>query len=413
MSVTLKDVQAAAQVIAGHVVETPCLHSRTLSELFGAEVWIKFENLQFTGSFKERGALVKLASLTDEQRRKGVIAASAGNHAQGVAYHAKRLGIPAVIVMPRYTPSVKVERTRDFGAEVLLAGEGFDEAKVHAIELAPSLGLEFVHPYEDDRIIAGQGTIALEMLAVAPTLDTLVAPIGGGGLISGLAVAAKGLKPGIQVIGVQSSRFPAVYCAFAGRDPEFGASSIADGIAVREPGRVVLDRKRDLVDEVLLVEEGDIEQAIVMLLEIEKTVAEGAAAAVVAALLRNPKRFEKRHVGLVLSGGNIDPLTLAFIMERGLARSGRLVRLTVELRDLPGSLAEVTSRLAALGANIEEVHHQRTFTPLPVQTTEVEFVVQTRGHEHVREIVTVLDAAGFNPRLHNGSRDNPRSKASP
>jgi threonine dehydratase len=296
---------------------------------------------------------------------------------------------------------------------VLLAGEGFDEAKVHAIELAPSLGLEFVHPYEDDRIIAGQGTIALEMLAVAPTLDTLVAPIGGGGLISGLAVAAKGLKPGIQVIGVQSSRFPAVYCAFAGRDPEFGASSIADGIAVREPGRVVLDRKRDLVDEVLLVEEGDIEQAIVMLLEIEKTVAEGAAAAVVAALLRNPKRFEKRHVGLVLSGGNIDPLTLAFIMERGLARSGRLVRLTVELRDLPGSLAEVTSRLAALGANIEEVHHQRTFTPLPVQTTEVEFVVQTRGHEHVREIVTVLDAAGFNPRLHNGSRDNPRSKASP
>ncbi|MGZ5094709.1 MAG: threonine ammonia-lyase [Burkholderiales bacterium] len=413
MSVTLKDVQAAAQVIAGHVVETPCLHSRTLSELFGAEVWIKFENLQFTGSFKERGALVKLASLTDEQRRKGVIAASAGNHAQGVAYHAKRLGIPAVIVMPRYTPSVKVERTRDFGAEVLLAGEGFDEAKVHAIELAPSLGLEFVHPYEDDRIIAGQGTIALEMLAVAPTLDTLVAPIGGGGLISGLAVAAKGLKPGIQVIGVQSSRFPAVYCAFAGRDPEFGASSIADGIAVREPGRVVLDRKRDLVDEVLLVEEGDIEQAIVMLLEIEKTVAEGAAAAVLAALIRNPKRFEKRHVGLVLSGGNIDPLTLAFIMERGLARSGRLVRLTVELRDLPGSLAEVTSRLAALGANIEEVHHQRTFTPLPVQTTEVEFVVQTRGHEHVGEIVTVLHAAGFNPRLHNGARDNPRSNSLP
>jgi threonine dehydratase len=413
MSVTLEDVQAAAQVIAGHVVETPCLHSRTLSELVGAEVWIKFENLQFTGSFKERGALVKLASLTDEQRRKGVIAASAGNHAQGVAYHAKRLGIPAVIVMPRYTPSVKVERTRDFGAEVLLAGEGFDEAKTHAIELAPSLGLEFVHPYEDDKIIAGQGTIALEMLAVAPKLDTLVAPIGGGGLISGLAVAAKGLNPGIQVVGVQSSRFPAVYCAFVGRVPEFGASSIADGIAVREPGRVVLDRKRALVDEVLLVEEGDIEQAIVMLVEIEKTVAEGAAAVVLAALVRNPQRFETHHVGLVLTGGNIDPLTLAFIMERGLARSGRLVRLTVELRDLPGTLAEVTGRLAALGANIEEVHHQRTFTPLPVQTTEVEFVVQTRGHEHVREVVTALQAAGFNPRLHDGARDNPRTKPVP
>lgn len=404
MSVTLKDVQAAAQIIAGHVIDTPCLYSRTLSSLIGAEIWLKFENLQFTASFKERGALVKLASLTGDQRRRGVIAASAGNHAQGVAYHAKRLGIPAVIVMPRYTPSVKVERTREFGAEVLLAGDGFDEAKAHAMELAPSLGLEFVHPYDDDRIVAGQGTIALEMLALQPELDTLVVPVGGGGLIAGMAIAARELKPGIEIIGVQSRRFPAVYCALQGSTPEFGPSSIADGIAVREPGRIVLEGGRKLVDDVLLVEEADIEQAIVMLLEIEKTVAEGAAAAGLAAMLVNPKRFAQRKVGLVLTGGNIDPLTLAFIMERGLARSGRLARLTVELRDLPGALAQVTSRLATLGANIEEVHHQRTFTQLPLQTAEVEFVVQTRNHDHVREIINALQAAGFNPRLQNGSR---------
>jgi threonine dehydratase len=399
MGVTLKDVQAAAQVIAGHVVETPCLHSRTLSELVGAEIWLKFENLQFTASFKERGALVKLASLNDEQRRRGVIAASAGNHAQGTAYHAKRLGIPAVIVMPRYTPSVKVERTRAFGAEVLLAGEGFDDARKHALELAPSLGLEFVHPYDDDRVIAGQGTIALEMLAVHPGLDTLVVPVGGGGLITGMAIAAKALKPQIEMIGVQTARFAALYCAFKGEQREYGPSSIADGIAVREPGRSVLDNARLLIDDVLLVQEGDTEQAIVMLLEIEKTVAEGAGAVALAALLRNPERFAHRKVGLVLTGGNIDPLTLAFIMERGLARSGRLARLTVELRDLPGALAHVTGRLAALGANIEEVHHQRTFTELPLQTAEVEFVVQTRNHEHVREIMAALAAAGFNPRL--------------
>ena len=399
MSLTLHDVQDAAREIAGHVLDTPCLQSRTLSELIGAEIWLKFENLQFTASFKERGALVKLASLDAEARRHGVIAASAGNHAQGVAYHARRLGIPCVIVMPRYTPSVKVERTRAFGAEVLLAGDGFDDAKAHANDLAPSLGLEFVHAYDDERVVAGQGTIALEMLAAEPGLDTLVIPVGGGGLITGMAVAAKGLKPSIEVIGVQSARFPAVYAALKGVRPEFGASSIADGIAVREPGAIVLEAARDLIDDVLLVEEGDIEQAIVMLLEIEKTVAEGAAAAGLAGLVRNKARFTGRKVGLVLTGGNIDPLTLAFITERGLARSGRLVRLRVELRDLPGSLAQVTSRLAGLGANIEEVHHQRTFTQLPLQTAEVEFVLQTRNHEHVTQIVDALREAGFNPRL--------------
>ena len=398
--VGLEEIRAAAELLRGHILETPCLHSRTLSEVTGAHVWIKFENLQFTASFKERGALAKLATLSSEQRRKGVIAASAGNHAQGVAYHAKRLDIPATIVMPRYTPSVKVERTRAFGAEVLLAGDGFDDAKLHALELAPSLGVEFIHPYDDPHVIAGQGTIALEMLASEPTLDTIVVPVGGGGLIAGVAIAAKALKPDIQVIGVQSSRFPGVHAAFRGEAPHFGTSTIADGIAVREPGAFIAEHARELLSDVLLVEEGDIEQAIVMLLEVEKTVAEGAAAATLAALLKHRERFAGRRTGLVLSGGNIDPLTLSFIMERGLARSGRLARITVELRDLPGALAQVTSRLASLGANIEEVHHQRTFTRLPLQSAEVEFVVQTRNHAHVQEVLDALAASGFRPTLH-------------
>ena len=411
MTVTRDDVVAAAELISAHVVDTPCLHSRTLSEIVGAEVWLKFENLQFTSSFKERGALVKLVSLGPEERRRGVIAASAGNHAQGVAYHARRLEIPCVIVMPRFTPSIKIERTRALGAEVLLAGEGFDEAKAHALELAPSLGLEFIHPYDDEHVIAGQGTVALEMLRVQPDLDALLVPVGGGGLIAGMAVVAKDMKPGIEVIGIQSARFPGVYCALKCAAPTFGTSSIADGIAVREPGTLSLELIRARVDDVLLVEEPDIEQAIVMLLEVEKTVVEGAGAAGLAALLRHPTRFSGRKVGVVLTGGNIEPLTLASIMERGLARSGRLARLTVELRDLPGSLAQVTSRLAALGANIEEVHHQRTFTQLPLQTAEVEFVLQTRNHDHVREVLAALAASGFNPRLHHGTLQDlkPRS----
>jgi threonine dehydratase len=405
MSITLEKINAAAKTIAGHVLTTPCLHSRTLSEIVRAEVWLKFENLQFTASFKERGALVKLASLTEEERRAGVIAASAGNHAQGVAYHARRLGIPCVIVMPRYTPSMKVERTRALGVEVLLAGDGFDEANAHALELAPSLNLTFVHAYDDEHVVAGQGTIALEMLRQEPGLEVLIVPIGGGGLIAGMATAAKGVKPAIEVIGVESARFPGAYCALKGGSPVFGATSIADGIAVREPGSIMLQVAETLIDDVVLVDEADIEQAIVMLLEIEKTVVEGAGAAGLAALIRNQERFAGRQLGIVLTGGNIEPLMLASIMERGLARSGRLARLTVELRDLPGSLAQVTARLATLGANIEEVHHQRTFTELPLQTAEVEFVLQTRNHDHVQEIVEGLRAAGLNPRLHHGMHE--------
>jgi threonine dehydratase len=401
MPVSLEDIRAAAAAIAGAVVDTPCLWSRTLSAITGAEVFLKFENHQFTASFKERGALVKLLSLTAEQRARGVIAASAGNHAQGVAYHAKRLGIPAVIVMPRYTAAVKVEQTRAFGAEVVLEGALFDDARAHAAQLADQRGLTMVHPYDDEKVMAGQGTIALEMLAAHPELEVLVVPIGGGGMISGMAVAATSVKPGIAVIGVQAERFPSMYCALKGVTPEFGNTTIADGIAVKGLGRFTLPVVRELVSDVLLVDEGDIEQAIVLLLEIEKTVVEGAGAAGLACLLRYRERFAGRKVGLVLSGGNIDPLMLSDIIERGMVRSGRLTRLQVELRDLPGSLAEVTACLAQANANIEEVHHQRAFTHVPVRTAEVDFVLETRGHEHVQQVIEALARAGFTARLHN------------
>lgn len=400
MTVTAQDIRQAAAAIRASVSATPCLHSRTLSEITGAETWLKFENLQFTASFKERGALAKLLSLDDAERRSGVIAASAGNHAQGVAYHARRLGIPAVIVMPRYTPHVKVERTREFGAEIVLEGESFDEAKAFALDLARERGLAFIHPYDDERVIAGQGTVALEMLAAQPGLDVLVVPIGGGGLISGMAIAAKDIRPRIEIVGVQCERFPSMYGALKGLPPVFGASTIAEGIAVKEPGRLTLPIVRRLVDRIVLVDEGDIEQAIVMLLEIEKTVVEGAGAAGLAAVTKYRESFAGKKAGVVLSGGNIDPLMLASIIERGMVRSGRLTRLIVELRDLPGALAKATACLALVNANIEEVHHQRAFTHLPVQSAEVEFVLQTRSHEHVAEILEALAAAGFSARLH-------------
>ncbi len=401
MSISLEDVRVSAAAIAGAVVDTPCMLSRTLSEVTGAQVFLKFENHQFTASFKERGALVKLMSLTPDQHVRGVIAASAGNHAQGVAYHARRLGIPAVIVMPRYTPAVKVEQTRAFGAQVVLEGALFDDAKAHAVKLAEQGGLTMVHPYDDEKVMAGQGTIALEMLAAHPELEVLIVPIGGGGLISGMAVAAKGLKPGIEIVGVQTERFPSMYCALRGIEPKFGSTTIADGIAVKEPGRLTLPVVRERVSDVLLVDEGDIEQAIVLLLEIEKTVVEGAGAVGLACLLRHRQRFEGRKVGLVLCGGNIDPLMLSAIIERGMVRSGRLTRLQVELRDLPGSLAQVTACLAEANANIEEVHHQRAFTHVPVRTAEVDFVLETRSHEHVQQIIEALARAGFSARLHN------------
>ena len=398
MTVSLQDIQAAARVIAGQVVGTPCLHSRTLSEVTGAEVYLKFENHQFTASFKERGALNKLTSLTAGQRRAGVIACSAGNHAQGVAYHATRLGISATIVMPRYTPFVKVEHTRKHGAEVILEGDDFDRAKARAFELAKERNLNFVHPYDDEKIIAGQGTVGLEILEAWPELDTLVVAIGGGGLISGIATAARALKPSIEVVGVETVRFPSMYHALKGTKAEFEATTIAEGIAVKEPGRLTREIIGRLVAQVLLVDEGDIEQAIVMLLEIEKTVVEGAGAAPLAALLTKPERFRNRKVGLVLGGGNIDPLMLSGIIERGMVRAGRLARINVEITDLPGTLARVTACIAAQNANIDQVHHQRAFSKLTVQNAELEVVLKTRNHEHVAEIVAALQRSGFKAR---------------
>lgn len=394
-AISLADVEAARAVLAGHVANTPCLHSRTLSEITGAEVYLKFENHQFTASFKERGALNKLVSLTPEQKQRGVIAASAGNHAQGVSHHATRLGIPSIIVMPKFTPNVKVEMTQRHGATVVLHGENFDEAKAHALVLADEKQLTFVHPYDDARVIAGQGTIALEMLEAHPELDTLCIAIGGGGLIGGMATAAKALRPGIDVIGVETMRFPSMYAAINKSAANFGPSTIAEGIAVKEPGKLTREIVERLVSDIVLVDEGDIEQAIVMLLEIEKTVVEGAGAASLAALMKYPEKFAGRKVGLVLCGGNIDPLMLAEIIQRGMVRSGRLSRLKVELRDLPGALAKITGVIAEANANIEEVHHQRAFTNLPVQTAEVEFVLKTRNAAHVDAIVAKLGEAGF------------------
>ncbi len=395
MPVDLADIRRAADIIRGHVLETPCVFSRTLSEITGAEVHLKFENLQFTASFKERGACHRLSQLSPEERRRGVVAMSAGNHEQGVAYHGHRLGIPVVIVMPRHTPAVKVERTRGFGAEVVTAGDTLEEARDHADALARERGLTFVHPYDDPGVIAGQGTLGLEMLEAVPSLDTLVISIGGGGLIGGVAAAARALRPNLEVVGVQARRFPAMYNALKGASLPQGESTLADGMAVGRPGTITRELAAKWVSDVVLVDEGHLEQAIVMLLEVEKTLVEGAGAAGLAALLAEPARFRGRRVGLILCGGNIDPLLLSSIIGRGMVRAGRLVRLRVGARDVPGSLALITSTVARAGANIDEVHHQRAFSSLSAQYVEVELVLQTRGPAHVEEVVNALRAAGL------------------
>ena len=397
--IELKDIQAAAVRLQGQLQETPFVASRTLSDIVGAHVFLKFENLQFTASFKERGACNKLVQLSPEEQQRGVIAMSAGNHAQGVAYHAQRLGLHAVIVMPRFTPGVKVERTRGFGAEIVLHGDTLDEARAHAFALADREGLVFVHPYDDEAIAAGQGTIALEMLAEQPDLDALVIAVGGGGLLAGIATAARALKPGMDIVGVQAARFPSMVNAIQGTQHPQGQSTIAEGIAVGQPGEMTREVISRLVDDLLLVQEGDIEQAVLMLLEIEKTLVEGAGAAGLAALLRYPERFRGKKVGLVLSGGNIDPLLLAAIIERGMVRSGRLARILVSARDIPGVLARITATVAEAGANIEEVHHQRAFTMLAAQNVEIELVLQTRGKAHVQQVLDQLRAAHMEAEL--------------
>ena len=394
-TLTLDDIKAAAQRLRGQVLKTPCQPSRTLGEMLGCSVVLKFENQQFTASFKERGALNRIGLLSDSECARGVLAVSAGNHAQGVAYHAQRLGIPATIVMPRFAPAVKVDNTRRFGAEVVLEGDTFDDARRHGLRLAAERGLAVVHPYDDLAVAAGQGTLGLEMLEQQPEIDTLVVAVGGGGLISGVASAARAVKPGIEVIGVQTERFPAVWNAVHGQHREGGQTTIADGIAVKQPGVLTLPLIRSFVDDVLLVGEDDIEQAIVLLLEIEKTVVEGAGAVGLAALLRHRDRFAGKRVGLILSGGNIEPLVLAEIIQRGMVRSGRLARLRVDVRDVPGALAEVSSALGRLGANIDEVRHQRAFSSLSVERAQIELVVQTRGAEHVDQIIAAMTTQGF------------------
>jgi threonine dehydratase len=393
-AITLDHIRAAAARIAGAVERTPCVHSRTLSRLTGAEVWLKFENLQFTASFKERGALNRLLALSEAERRRGVIAMSAGNHAQGVAYHAARLGVRSVIVMPRGTPNNKVSSTLVHGAEVILEGDTLADAARHAHELEVRQGLTFVHPYEDPLVIAGQGTVALEMLEQAPALDCLVVPIGGGGLISGMATAAKALRPEIRVFGVESRTYCAMQQRLAGQPVQVGGDTIAEGLAVRDIGELTLAIVRALVEDVLLVEEDTIERAVVALIEIEKTVAEGAGAAGLAALLQHPARFAGMRVGIPLCGGNIDSRLLSAVLMRGLVRDGRLVRLRVIMPDVAGSLAKVAAMLGEAGGNIVEVQHQRVFGTASVKSPEVEFVIETRGREHSAQIVDSLRAQG-------------------
>lgn len=393
--VTLADVEAAAKRIEGAVVRTPTMFSRTLSELTGARIWVKFENLQFTAAYKERGALNKLLLMDEATRARGVIAASAGNHAQAVAYHGARLGVPVTIVMPRSTPTIKVMQTEGHGAEVVLHADSFDEAYQEALRLADERSLTFVHPFEDPEIMAGQGTVALELLADAPDVDTLIVPIGGGGLISGMATAAKALRPDIEIIGVQAELYPSMYCSFTGRDLPSAGDTIAEGIAVKRPAEMTSQVIRSLVDEILLVSETEIETAVGLFLQIEKTVAEGAGAAGLAALIANRERFRGRAVGLVLTGGNIDTRLLATVLLRDLYRSGRMSRLRIQLQDRPGALYAVVKQFQRHGVNILEVTHQRIFTALPAKDAFIDIDCEARDAGHLRALVDGLVQEGF------------------
>ena len=394
--VDLAAIEAAARTIEGQVERTPLRHSRTLSEITGANLWLKFENRQYTASFKERGALNKLASLSEAERARGVIAMSAGNHAQGVAYHSRRLGIAATIVMPETTPFSKIHNTELLGAAVVLFGQTVDEAAGHAHQLAEEQGLVFIHPFDDPLIIAGQGTIGLEIDAAAPPLDVVVVPIGGGGLISGIATALSAKRPGIEIVGVQSAQFPAAY---AHRHPGAALAepgrTIADGIAVKQPGDLttaIIDR---LVTDIVLVEEPHLERAVLQFLEIEKVVVEGAGAAGLAAVLAHPERFAGRIVGLVLCGGNIDSRLLSAVIMRGLVRSERLIQLAVAVPDSPGSLARLTRLIADARGNVVEVTHKRAFSKGSVRDAIVDFVIETRDGRHAARITEALTEAGF------------------
>jgi len=393
--VTIDDVRAAHIRVAPSIVRTPIMRSRTLSELTGANVWLKFENLQFTAAYKERGALNKLLLLSDEQRARGVIAASAGNHAQGLAYHGARLGIPVTIVMPKPTPTVKVQQTEGHGARVILTGERFDDAQEAALLLADQEGLTFVPPFDDVDVIAGQGTVTLEMLEDVPELDTLIVPIGGGGLISGAAVVARAHPTPVAVIGVQAELYPSMYAKMKGVVLPCEGDTLAEGIAVKQPGRITAAIVEQLVDDIVLVSERDLEQSVSMLLQIEKTVVEGAGAAGLAALLAHPDRFHGRNVGIILCGGNIDPRLLANVLLRDLARSGRLARLRIRLQDRPGALFNVARVFDEQQVNIIEISHQRIFTTLPAKGLITDIECETRDRAHLDRLVQALTEHGY------------------
>lgn len=399
LPVTIDDVRAAADRISDSIVRTPTLVSQTLSALTGAKVYLKFENLQFTAAYKERGALNRLLQLGDNAKKNGVIAASAGNHAQGLAYHGKRLGVPVTIVMPKSTPIVKVMQTESHDATVVLEGETFDAAYAYARQLEGERGLTFVHPFDEPDIIAGQGTVALEMLADAPDIDTLAVPIGGGGLISGMSTVARALKPGIEIIGVQAELFPSMYAVIKGKDMPCAGDTLAEGIAVKYPGELTRKFVRELVDDIVLVGERHLEEAVSLLLQIEKTVVEGAGAAGLAALLAHPERFRGKTVGIVLCGGNIDTRLLANVLLRDLARSGRLARLRIRLQDRPGALFNVARIFHEESVNIIEIYHQRVFTSLPAKGLITDIECETRDRAHLDRLIAALQAAKYEATL--------------
>ncbi len=415
LPLTIADVRAAHERIRGAIVRTPTLLSKTLSAIVGAEVWLKFENLQFTAAYKERGALNRLLTLEEEARARGVIAASAGNHAQGLAYHGARLGVPVTIVMPKSTPTVKVSQTEGHGATVILHGETFDEAYAHSRALEKERGLTFVHPFDDPAVMAGQGTVALEMLEDAPQLDMLVVPVGGGGLISGCAVAAKAVKPDIRVVGVQSNLYPALYCLKTGKQIEGGGETLAEGIAVKYPGVLSSQVILSVVDEMRIVNESIIESAISLLLDIEKTLVEGAGAAALATLLPTKDgnfrpEFRGRKIGIILTGGNIDPRFLANVILRNLARSGKIGRLSIVLSDKAGALMEVASIFSRFDANIIEVAHQRIFGVPSAKSTTTEIEYEIKDPRAAMELEQALSDAGyaFDRLTISGTRKGPR-----
>ncbi|GMN03236.1 threonine ammonia-lyase [Erythrobacter sp. MTPC3] len=392
---TIDTVRAAAARIEGAVVKTPMMRSITLSQITGADIWLKFENLQFTAAYKERGALNALLHLTEEQKQRGVIAASAGNHSQGLSYHGTRLGVPVHIVMPRTTPTVKIMQTESVGGKVVLEGETFDEAHAHARKLEAQMGLTFVHPFDDPLIAAGQGTVALEMLEVQPDLDCIVTPIGGGGLISGMATVARATNPDIEVVGVQAALFPSMFDKIKGESHPCGGDTLAEGIAVKKPGEFTSKVIAERVDDILLVSEPSLEKAVSLLLQIEKTVVEGAGAAGLAAVLSNPERFAGKTIGLVLCGGNIDTRLLANVLLRDLARQGRLARLRVTLQDRPGALFKVMRLFDEHNVNIIEIYHQRIFTTLPAKGLITDIECEARDAQQVEQLIAALRAENY------------------